>query len=43
MTDKIVADKLKVSKKETGNFIIKDERVMLTKKGLIESQRPKNE
>jgi len=43
MTDKIVADKLKVYEKETGNFIIKDERVMLTKKGLIECQRPKNE
>ena len=26
MTDKIVADKLKVYEKETGNFIIKDDR-----------------
>ena len=43
LPDKIVADTLKVYENETGNIEIKDNRVKLTKKGLIECQKPKHE
>jgi hypothetical protein len=43
LPDKIVADTLKVYENETGNVEIKGNRVKLTKKGLIECQKPKHE
>ena len=43
LPDKIVADTLKVYENETGNIEIKGNMVMLTKKGLIECQKPKHE
>ena len=43
LPDKIVADTLKVYENETGNIEIKDNMVKLTKKGLIECQKPKHE
>ena len=43
LSKKIVADTLKEYGNETGNIEIKVNMVMFTKKGLIESQRPKNE
>lgn len=43
LPDKIVVDTLKVYENETGNIEIKDNMVMLTKKGLIECEKPKHE
>ena len=43
LPDKIVVDTLKVYENETGNIEIKDNMVKLTKKGLIECQKPKHE
>ena len=43
LPDKIVADTLKVYENETGNIEINDDRVKLTKKGLIECEKPKHE
>jgi hypothetical protein len=43
LPEKLVADTLKVYENETGNIEIKDNRVKLTKKGLIECQKPKHE
>jgi len=43
LPEKIVADILKEYGNETGNIEIKDNRVKLTKKGLIECQKPKHE
>ena len=43
LPDKIVADTLKVYENETGNIEIKDNMVKLTKKGLIECEKPKHE
>ena len=43
LPEKIVADTLKVYENETGNIEIKDNMVKLTKKGLIECQKPKHE
>ena len=43
LPEKIVADTLKEYGNETGNIEIKDNMVMLTKKGLIECQKPKHE
>ena len=43
LPDKIVADTLKVYENETGNIEIKDNKIKLTKKGLIECQKPKHE
>jgi hypothetical protein len=40
---KIVADTLKLYGNETGNIEIKGNRLKLTKKGLIECQKPKHE
>ena len=43
LPEKIVADTLKEYGNETGNIEIIDTRIMLTKKGLIECQKPKHE
>ena len=43
LAEKIVADTLKEYGNETGNIEIKDYMVKLTKKGLIECQKPKYE
>jgi hypothetical protein len=43
LPEKIVADTLKEYGNETGNIEIKDNMVKLTKKGLIECQKPKHE
>ncbi len=43
LPDKIVVDTLKVYENETGNIEIKDNMVKLTKKGLIECEKPKHE
>jgi 5-methylcytosine-specific restriction endonuclease McrBC regulatory subunit McrC len=43
LPEKLVTDTLKVYENETGNIEIKDNRVKLTKKGLIECQKPKHE
>jgi len=43
LPEKIVADTLKQYGNETGNIEIKDNMVKLTKKGLIECQKPKHE
>ena len=43
LPDKIVVDTLKVYENETGNIEIKDNMVKLTKKGLIECDKPKHE
>ena len=43
MPEKIVADTLKEYGNQTGNIEIKDNMVKLTKKGLIECQKPKHE
>jgi len=42
LPEKIVADTLKEYGNETGNIEIKDNLVKLTKKGLIECQKPKH-
>ena len=41
--EKIVADTLEEYENETGNIQIKDNMVKLTKKGLIECQKPKHD
>ena len=43
LPDKIVGDTLKEYANETGNIKIKGNTVELTKKGLIECQKPKHE
>ena len=43
LPEKIVADTLKEYENETGNIQIKDNMVKLTKKGLIECQKPKHD
>ena len=43
LPEKIVVDTLKEYGNETGNIEVKDNMVKLTKKGLIECQKPKHE